>query len=322
MDERERMDAYAELRNTGAIGEAGLALMRQLMGQIARTNSFPAPEGYGRWSDAAVDHKLADLFGRKGPALVLDCAAKATDQASLERLLLAAIRNFMIDEARGTPRGKLRRRLTGLLGKDARFVQVNVPGWRSWALVDGPTGPWQGDIDDLAVAAAAVRGVVITRWNAAGPTPKGTVRALLTVVDAVVRAAGGAVRDEDIARVVEARFGLMESPVTVPLYAYADPETGERLPVFEPAAPEDPEGEALTAVTAGQIWESLTSAERSLLPHLDQSAEELCQIVERDPKVTEAIAEGLKAKLRLALADDADYPDTLAALRQLCVNRP
>jgi hypothetical protein len=321
MDECERMDAYTELTRTGAIGESGLALMQRLMGQVTRTSSFPPPDGYGRWSDAAVDQKLADLFSWKGPALVLDCATKATSQASLERLLLAAIRNFMIDEAKGTSQGKLRRRLSGLLDKDARFIRVSAPGWQGWALADGPTGSWQGDIDELAAAASAVRGVVITRWNAAGPTPKPTVRALLMVVEAVLQAAGGAVRDQDITRVVELRFGLMETPVTVPLYAYDDLATGERMPVFESAALEDPEGETLTATTAEQILESLTSTERALLPHLDQPIEELCQIIGRDPIIAEAIAEGLKAKLRVALADDADYPVTLAALRQLCVRR-
>ena len=291
------MDAYTELRRTGAIGDAGLALMRRLMGQMTRTSSFPPPDGYGGWSDAAVDDKLGDLFCRKGPALVLDCAAKATGQASLERLLLAAIRNFMIDEAKGTPQGKLRRRLTGLLDKDARFIRASAPGWQGWALADGPTGSWQGDIDDLVAAASAVRGVVITRWNAAGPTPKATVRALLMVVEAVLQAAGGAVRDQDITRVVELRFGLMETPVTVPLYAYDDPATGQRMPVLEPAALEDPEGESLTATTAEQILESLTPAERALVSHLDQPTEELCQIVGRDLIIAEAIAEGLKAKL-------------------------
>jgi hypothetical protein len=166
-----------------------------------------------------------------------------------------------------------------------------------------------------------VRGVVITRWNAAGPTPKATVRALLMVVEAVLQAAGGAVRDQDITRVVEVRFDLMETPVTVPLYAYDDPATGQRMPVFEPAALEDPEGEALTTTTAEQILESLTPTEQALLPHLDRPTAELCQIVGRDLTAAEAIAEGVKAKLRAALADDDDYPATLAALRQLCVRR-
>ena len=45
---------------------------------------------------------------------------KAHDDASLERLLLAAIKNWLVDQAKATEVGKLRRRLENLLCEGRR----------------------------------------------------------------------------------------------------------------------------------------------------------------------------------------------------------
>jgi hypothetical protein len=178
--------ALVELRD-GRIGAAVLEMLRQLGRQCTRSSrtNFPPPEGYERWSDDAVDHLLADMFARPDAdnpdechKFVLDCYARSTDGPSLERLLLAAIENFLKDEAKKTERGKLRRRLTRLLQKNPRFA--SCVGDR-WGLADGPPGPWQGDIAVLERAAFAVRGVELSGWNHAGPTPRATVLALLTI---------------------------------------------------------------------------------------------------------------------------------------------
>src|SRR5688572_14682816 len=84
--------ALAELRE-GQIGAAALELLRQLGRQCTRSprTNFPPPEGYGCWSDDAVDHLLADMFARPDAdnpdqchKFVLDCYARSTDGPSLE----------------------------------------------------------------------------------------------------------------------------------------------------------------------------------------------------------------------------------------------
>ena len=310
------MSAFAELAKDGVCGDETVALLRRLGAQVTRTSSFPPPAGYDRWSNGAVDELLAQIFEAKGPQLVLGCYAKATDDASLERLLLAAIRNFLIDQAKGTDRGKLRRRLQTLLGADPRFSRATIAGTPAWTLAGGPAGPWQGDVADLQQAAFEVRGVRIKRWNEAGPTPRETSHALLTVAEAVLLAAGGAVRDEDLARVLQYRFALLTPPTFVPLVA--DEAWAE------PAAPEEDRPDALvsTDAHAEEIWQTLSPTERAVLPHLGKPDRELALVTQTGPKAARAVAEGLTAKLRLATVDDSAHEDVVLFLLQRCLTRP
>jgi len=104
-----------------------------------------------------------------------------TDDTALERPLLKTIRNHLIDEAKGTPRGKLRRRLNTLLSADDRFVRGPGSASASWTLTVHTTEVFRGNPETLQCAAAAVRGVNINRWNESGPTPRETVNASVTV---------------------------------------------------------------------------------------------------------------------------------------------
>ena len=67
---------------------------------------------------------------------------------TLERLLLAAIKNWLKDQAKATEVGKLRRRLENVLGDDPRFVRSRPHK------TAGPDRTclkaWQGDIDRTA----------------------------------------------------------------------------------------------------------------------------------------------------------------------------
>jgi hypothetical protein len=89
------------------------------------------------------------------PELVAGCMIKAHDDASLERLLVMAMKNWLKDQAKATEVGKLRRRLESVLGKDPRFVAVKT-GHDRWALAGQTSMVWQGDIDELHAAAHRV----------------------------------------------------------------------------------------------------------------------------------------------------------------------
>ena len=80
----------------------------------------PSTRGFRSWADGdAVDELICAMFDEK-PQLVVGCAVKAHDDASLERLLLAAIKNWLVDQAKATEVGKLRRRLENLLCEGRR----------------------------------------------------------------------------------------------------------------------------------------------------------------------------------------------------------
>lgn len=304
--------ALAELRD-GRIGPAALELLRRLGRQCTRSprTNFPPPEGYEWWSDDAVDHLLADMFARpdadnpdEGHKFVLDCYARSTDGPSLERLLLAAIGNFLKDEAKKTERGKLRRRLTGLLRKDSRFTQC---GGDRWGLADGSPEPWQGDLAVLERAAFAVRGVELSSWNHAGPTPRATVSALLIIIEAVLVEARGSVRTEDLARVLQTRFRLLRVPYLVSL---DDETTGL-------AEASDGGGTGDISLRAQQFFDGLTETERRLLPCLAEP-QRWSAVLGLGAAVAEATGHALIEKLRLATVDDSDHEEVVLELVGLC----
>ncbi|MCC0574196.1 hypothetical protein [Streptomyces californicus] len=203
--------AYEELSHTGQLGPETFELLRRLVHQVRQSSGFPPPEGYAEWNDDAAYDVITAMLTREGTGqhFVTNCFALAADDASLERLFLTSIKNFLIDEVKKTPRGKLRRRIARLMGTDASFRRIPGPP-PPWALSEHPEGAvWQGNLDDLVAGAWRVRGVGITRWNQSGPIPAQTVRALMAIVTQVLRHARGAVREEDLSKVLESRFELL-----------------------------------------------------------------------------------------------------------------
>ena len=312
------MSAYEELESTGIVGDQTIALLRRLGAQYTRSHSFPPPEGHDRWTDEAVDDLLGELFAEKGPAFVLACLVGASDDASLERLLLAVIGNHLIDQAKKTERGKLRRRLDGLLTGDPRFTRVTAAqaGIAGWTLTGRATTVTARSPADLQEAACSVRGVSITRWNTAGPTPAGTQHALVTVAEAVLEVAEGVVRDEDLARAIQARFVLISPP------KFTELKAGEQRD--EPVAHPDDEPQALVEVNdrAEDLWQGLSQTERTLLPHLGNPTANLATLAGTGPEQAQAIADSLREKLRLATIDDAQQEDVVLELLRLCLVRP
>lgn len=311
------LGAYEELAQSGELGGQTLELLRRLGRQVTRTSSFPPPEDHGRWSDDAVDDLLADMLSREGAGqrFVMTCFIKAVDEASLERLFLTSIRNFLIDQAKMTDRGRLRRRFSSRLAADARFRKVQGVSPR-WTLAARPDSLlWQGDVEELIEAAWNVRGVGVTRWNHSGPTPTGTVHALMTVLTAILERAGGAVREEDLARVLEARFELLAPAQFVALHG-DDGVLHDPTQTLPGAAPTESEGRV------GEIWRSLSGDERILLAYLDQNAHHAAQLLEIGPAQAVAVLEGLRERLRLALSDDDQQISVMRAILRRCEDPP
>jgi hypothetical protein len=302
--------ALEELRVTGQPGQHCVILLRRLGRQCVKRRSFPPPEGYDTWSQDAVDDLLADMFAREGRGrrFVINCYVKATDGASLERLLLTAIENFLKDQAKATERGKLRRRLENMLDIDHRFVRC--AGSR-WALSSAASRVWQGDIAQLEAAAWAVRGVSITRWNTSGPTPTATRDALLVITLAVLEAADGGVRAEDLARVLQSRFGLLRPAAFVALDA-DDGWAGDQ----EIAVAAEETCESVDA-RVRELWHELTAGERRLVPLLADGPDRWARELGTGTETAAAAGEALKIKLRTATVDDADCDRVVIGLLDL-----
>ena len=324
------MSAFDEISAGGgtSLGPETVALLRRLGGQVVRSSSFPPPEGHRRWSPEAVDDLLADMFAKeptRGRVFVLACFLQAQDQASLERLILASIRNFLIDQAKSTERGKLRRRLNGIFQADGRFIRPpvskDVP---SWALLGKPVLLWQGDIGQLVEAAWRVQRRQISSWNSAGKTSAKNVEALTTVSCAVLDEADGSVREEDIARVVGNRFVLISPPVFVQLPDGRFGASAYALAVS--AGEEETVSTSLTVVdeidldvrdSAKQIWMELSELERTLLPCLGAALGVRVAATGLGRSATQALTESLLEKLQTLFADDEDHEHVLLTLAQL-----
>src|SRR5260370_32792331 len=83
---------------------------------VAIARNFPPPDGHVRWDqDAAVDVAHDFLDGERGRKRITDLAPRATDDASLERLLHAAVLNFHRDRSRHTHVRALIRRVRAVL---------------------------------------------------------------------------------------------------------------------------------------------------------------------------------------------------------------
>ncbi|MGI5518981.1 hypothetical protein [Streptomyces sp. CA-106131] len=312
--------AYEEISLTGQLGPQTFEVLRRLVHQVHRSSGFPPPEGYSEWSDDAAYDVITGMLTREGAGqrFVTSCFVSAVDDSSLERLFLASIKNFLIDEAKKTPRGKLRRRIASRMAESTDFRRA--PGSPpQWALSEYPENAvWQGDLDDLIAVAWRVRGVGITRWNHSGPTPARTVEALMTILTQVLRHAGGVVREEDLAKVLEARFELLAPARFTTLYA----DDGALVdPTAEASAQTDADPAGASGVVE-DIWRQLTGNERLLLPYLDEGVHHAAQLLEVGQAQAAAVLASLKAKLRLALADDSEPESVMRTLLQRCSDPP
>lgn len=207
------MTAFEELR-AGTVGAATVTLLLGLIRQVGSTSSFPPPDGFPAWTpEAARSYLGALLLAKHGEGFVVQCAVKAHDQASLERLLLASIRHALIDEAKATPVGRLRRRLQGLLARDSRFIDArHLLGQDGWTLSGNGAAIWPEDFDELRRLTLNVRVEPIEALNRGGPTPSGPKTSLLTLSFEALRRASGAVRVQVLSRLLVERFELDVPP--------------------------------------------------------------------------------------------------------------
>jgi hypothetical protein len=265
---------------------------------------FPALAPGGGWRQADLEDLLGDFLADRVEAVTANLMALAHDDASMGRLLRKSIRHWLIDKARGTGVGALRRALDAVLASEGSFERVPVgeAGAGRWRLAGTSAPPWSGAVGDLLDAARAVPNVKIPKWSSSTRrAPVADRVSLVAVARAVLGAAGGSLEVAQLVEVFAARFPVVLDPVEVPLPA--DPEAGARGAGDDGGpTPEDlviaAEDEFSAAVAAAEIVGMLSVEERRIVPylHTPQAVQEVLgcgrsQAYHRVARLTEKLAQ-------------------------------
>lgn len=208
--------AWEELSSTGAPGPATVALLVSAIQMSGRSLGFPPPGGHRSWSEEAAFDLLGKLFVDKNDFLTA-LMVSADDETSLERLVKRTVRNWLIDEAKATVVGRMRRRLDSMLRKDSRFVSADhlLGGEDAWTISGAGDLVWGGDASELRARSERIPSDPLQALNSAGPASSANRAVLTDFVFSLLSLAGGAVRLQLIARCVVDRFALDEHPQEV-----------------------------------------------------------------------------------------------------------
>jgi hypothetical protein len=153
------ISAFEELQRAGHLGEKCLALVEKLLREELRRFR---PLTHLEFEDVVQDF----LVDRIKP-LTASLLSQATDDDSLAKLLRISIRNWLIDRARETGTGHIRRTLEKVLGAapEVERVAPGEAGEGRWRIAGGNAAPWAGSIADLTAAAWSVREVRVPQWS-------------------------------------------------------------------------------------------------------------------------------------------------------------
>nr|WP_157528566.1 hypothetical protein [Kibdelosporangium sp. MJ126-NF4] len=236
--------------------------------EVAR---FPALTPKSGWQAADLEDLLGKFLTERLEKVTANLLALASDDASVGRLLRKSIRYWLIDQARQTAVGAVRRAVEKVLADDEKdFEQVSSgePGAGRWRLASTAVEPWSGVIDDLVTAARAVPNVKIPKWSSTTRRPPMANRAsIAAVIHAVLTAAEGSLEIAQLVEVFVARFPVVLDPTTVPLPDAMEldaPDRAALTPEEQVIAVED---EVDAAASAVGIVAMLSPQEREIVRH-------------------------------------------------------
>ncbi len=205
--------AYDEFVSAGRLGPLCARMLYGAVQTVAIARNFPPPDGHARWDgDAAMDVAHDFLDGERGRKRITDLAIRATDDASLERLLHAAVLNFHRDRSRRTEVGALIRRVGDVLKRSDLF-QETAAGSSRWHLPGAPATPSTARPSSLARAAAEEPGVIVPRWTSERRSaPRADFDSLERLIRRVLRAAHGSLTAAQISVALLARLDPRRAP--------------------------------------------------------------------------------------------------------------
>jgi hypothetical protein len=316
------MSPYAELRANGQFGAAGYDLLFGLACQELRL--FPVLQ-----HDVADDNAVWDVVGEflveRGSGVVTMLLTCATDDDSFGALLRTSLRHWLVDQARKTDRGALRRRLERLVSEDDRFEvvpsgQAGAGWWRLAGTGAAPAGPSPTDLRD---AAWGVRDIRIPAWSSEDRrAPAADAESLARIMLAVLLKADGSLPPETVVAVFAHRLPRALDPAEEPLIGEEVAGLGTAsVETDDPAEAIIAAMEARDAVHVARVFYLLLSAEeRRLLPCLDGAIDEQMRAAGRGRSQTYLRVNALKVRLRALLGEEEEEDRVLVMyeLRRLC----
>ncbi|MFF3565734.1 hypothetical protein ACFYXS_37475 [Streptomyces sp. NPDC002574] len=236
---------------------------------------FPVLTPPGGWQSDTLDDLLGDFLTDRLEKVTANLLALASSDDSVAKLLRKSIRHWLIDKARQTALGSLRRQLEKVLTSDDAFEAVppSEDGAGRWRLAGVPTTQWSGSVEDLVEAARAVENVTVPKWSSeTRRAPVAARESIVAVTYAVLSAAKGSLEVAQLVEVFAARFPIVLDPVVLSLA----PDGHSENPSYVSPSAEDvvvaAESEVDALSAAGKIVDMLSPQERQLVPHLDNLA--------------------------------------------------
>lgn len=260
--------AYDELVSAGRLGPQCARMLYRAVQTVAIARNFPPPDGHLRWDpDAAMEVAHEFLVGERGRKRIADLAIRATDDASFERLLHAAVLNFHRDRSRRTNVGALIRRVSDVLNRSDLF-QESASSPSRWHLRATPATPSTARPPELARAAAEERELAVPRWTSERRrAPQADFDTFERLIRRVLVAAHGSLTAAQISQALTARLDARRVPLTVELGVL------ERLP--DRSADAQIEDQVLGRLYGADVFDRLSDRERILIATWEKPVRDL-----------------------------------------------
>jgi hypothetical protein len=290
-----------------------------LIGLVAQeARRFPVLLDRGAiWTEDQVLDWTQSFFAAKGPAVTAGVLAQASDVNSMARYLRRSVRHFLVEQARKTPIGAVRRKIEDLLAANPTFARVpaGTPGAGRWQLAGDPQLPYGGELRPLVAVAYAVPDVEAVRWSGPRRVPLARDGSLVAILRSVLEAAAGSLEVAQLTAVLIERFPLAAEPADAAL----DDKLFDRV-----VAPLEERPDIVVEVSdrAREVYEQLSPSQRALLPNLDKPVADQEQILGVGRSQAYAASGKLKALLRELVPDDALRTEVTMEVLRLCVVNP
>ena len=264
------ISAFAELQALGHLGPECVELIEKLTREEAAR--FPVLTPAGGWQPADLQDMVSTFLSERIDRVTANLLALASNDASLGRLLRKSIRHWLIDRARRTGVGFVRRVVEKVLADEHDVEQVpeGEEGAGRWRSAGTSVGPWVGAVDELVAAARAVPNVKIPKWSSTVRRPPIADRAsIAAVINAVFAAAEGSLEVAQLVQVFVARFPVVLDPTIVPLPQEIEYGIHDAITLTPEELVIAAEEELDAATSAASVVGMLSPKERQIVRYLD-----------------------------------------------------
>ena len=304
------MTAVAELQ-AGTAGAEFVALLRRTIRAVGVSRNFPPPEGHHLWDSDAVHTAAAEFMAdRQTPRRLVDLALHCGTDDAVRARLQGTVRNFLADQGRRTPIGKLVLRINEVLVKEPGFLRVDG----RWAREGGPTAAGHDDPEGLSRAILGHE-VVLPAWghDARRSAPVADKATIVSLCGALLDAAGGSLAPRSLAQAIGHRLGIGQAPVALELNAL-DPAVGQS------AGADRTGSEALRLLRATEVLAELNDGERLVVAYPEYTVRQLAPMLGVSASKAHLIRQRAIAVIAAELLDDDDGEAVALLVMELARN--